>query len=190
MRNFAPFIKCSTFESTPVTRLSKARTSHPSASSLSQRCDPRNPAPPVTTARMPPPPKKSTAQCNVSFREHPIAGMFPAIGCSRKLTLHCAVDFFGGGCMRAVVTGGAGFLGSHLCERLLAEGWDVLAFDNLVTGVDSNVEHLMKEPEFRIAPPDRSNYIHLAGPAEYVIYFASPARPRRFLKLAHPTRTY
>ncbi len=53
--------------------------------------------------------------------------------------------------MRAVVTGGAGFLGSHLCDRLIAEGWDVLALDNLVTGVDGNVAHLQKHPRFRIA---------------------------------------
>ena len=51
--------------------------------------------------------------------------------------------------MRAVVTGGAGFLGSHLCDRLIGEGWDVLVLDNLVTGVDSNVGHLLKHPNFR-----------------------------------------
>src|SRR5260370_3316217 len=89
--------------------------------------------------------------------------------------------------MRAVVTGGAGFLGSHLCERLLAEGWDVLALDNLVTGVDSNVEHLMKHPKFRIARADVSNYIDVAGPGEYVLHFASPASPVDYLKLPIPT---
>jgi dTDP-glucose 4,6-dehydratase len=89
--------------------------------------------------------------------------------------------------MRAVVTGGAGFLGSHLCERLLAEGWDVLALDNLVTGVDSNVEHLMKHPKFRIARADVSHYIDVAGPVEYVLHFASPASPVDYLKLPIPT---
>src|SRR5260370_5115467 len=89
--------------------------------------------------------------------------------------------------MRAVVTGGAGFLGSHLCERLLAEGWDVLALDNLVTGVDSNVEHLMKQPKFRIARADVSNYIDVAGPGGYVLHFAFPASPADFLKLPIPT---
>ncbi len=89
--------------------------------------------------------------------------------------------------MRAVVTGGAGFLGSHLCERLLAEGWDVLAFDNLVTGVDSNVGNLMKHPKFRIARADVSNYIDVAGPVEYVLHFASPASPVDYLKLPIPT---
>jgi dTDP-glucose 4,6-dehydratase len=77
--------------------------------------------------------------------------------------------------MRAVVTGGAGFLGSHLCDRLIAEGWDVLALDNLVTGVDSNVEHLFKHPKFRIARCDVSKYIDVPGPVDYVLHFASPA---------------
>src|SRR2546429_1667612 len=62
-----------------------------------------------------------------------------------------------GGCMRAVVTGGAGFLGSHLCDRLIAEGWDVVALDNLVTGVESNIEHLWKQPRFRMLRADVSN---------------------------------
>jgi dTDP-glucose 4,6-dehydratase len=89
--------------------------------------------------------------------------------------------------MRAVVTGGAGFLGSHLCERLLAEGWDVLALDNLVTSVDSNIGHLMKHPKFRIARADVSNYIDVAGPVDYVLHFASPASPVDYLKLPIPT---
>src|ERR1700738_2732927 len=85
--------------------------------------------------------------------------------------------------MRAVVTGGAGFLGSHLCDRLIAEGWDVLALDNLVTGVDSNVAHLEKDPHFRIARADVSNYIDVPGPVDYVLHFASPASPVDYLKL-------
>jgi dTDP-glucose 4,6-dehydratase len=89
--------------------------------------------------------------------------------------------------MRVVITGGAGFLGSHLCERLLAEGWDVLALDNLVTGVDSNVGHLMKHPKFRIARADVSHYIDVAGPVDYVLHFASPASPVDYLKLPIPT---
>src|SRR5713226_10216665 len=95
--------------------------------------------------------------------------------------------FFPGGCMRAVVTGGAGFLGSHLCDRLIAEGWDVLALDNLVTGVDSNIEHLLKSKRFRIARGDVSNYIDVAGPVAYVLHFASPASPVDYLKLPIPT---
>jgi dTDP-glucose 4,6-dehydratase len=85
--------------------------------------------------------------------------------------------------MRAVVTGGAGFLGSHLCERLLAEGWDVLALDNLITGVDSNVSHLMNHAKFRVVRGDVSNYIDVAGPVDYVLHFASPASPVDYLKL-------
>src|SRR2546423_6102401 len=85
--------------------------------------------------------------------------------------------------MRAVVTGGAGFLGSHLCDRLIAEGWDVLALDNLITGVDSNVSQLMNHPRFRIARADVSNYIDVAGPVDYVLHFASPASPVDYLKL-------
>jgi dTDP-glucose 4,6-dehydratase len=88
-----------------------------------------------------------------------------------------------GGCMRAVVTGGAGFLGSHLCDRLIAEGWDVLSLDNLVTGVDSNIAHLQKHPRFRIARADVSNYIDVAGPIDYVLHFASPASPVDYLKM-------
>jgi dTDP-glucose 4,6-dehydratase len=85
--------------------------------------------------------------------------------------------------MRAVVTGGAGFLGSHLCDRLIAEGWDVLAIDNFVTGVESNVDHLLKHPKFRLLRGDVSNYIDVKGPVEYVLHFASPASPVDYLKL-------
>jgi dTDP-glucose 4,6-dehydratase len=85
--------------------------------------------------------------------------------------------------MRAVVTGGAGFLGSHLCDRLIAEGWDVLCLDNLVTGVDSNIAHLHKHPRFRATRADVSNYIEVPGPVDYVLHFASPASPVDYLKL-------
>jgi dTDP-glucose 4,6-dehydratase len=89
--------------------------------------------------------------------------------------------------MRAVVTGGAGFLGSHLCDRLIAEGWEVLALDNLVTGMDSNVGHLLKHSNFRITRADVSSYIDVAGPVDYVLHFASPASPVDYLKLPIPT---
>src|SRR5438552_18722772 len=85
--------------------------------------------------------------------------------------------------MRAVVTGGAGFLGSHLCERLLNEGWDVLALDNLITGVDSHVLQLMNHPKFRVARGDVFNYIDVAGPVDFVLHFASPASPVGYLEL-------
>jgi len=89
--------------------------------------------------------------------------------------------------MRAVVTGGAGFLGSHLCERLIAEGWDVLALDNLVTGVDSNVAHLLGNPKFGIQRADVSKYIDVPGIVDYVLHFASPASPVDYLKMPIPT---
>ena len=89
--------------------------------------------------------------------------------------------------MRAVVTGGAGFLGSHLCYRLIAEGWDVVALDNLVTGVESNIEHLWKQPRFRMLRADVSNYINVPGPIDYVLHFASPASPVDYLKMPIPT---
>jgi len=85
--------------------------------------------------------------------------------------------------MRAVITGGAGFLGSHLCDRFLAEGWEVLALDNMVTGVDSNVSHLERNPKFAIARCDVSKYIDVPGPVDYVLHFASPASPVDYLKL-------
>ena len=85
--------------------------------------------------------------------------------------------------MRAVITGGAGFLGSHLCDSLIERGWDVLSIDNLVTGNDGNVEHLRKHPRFRMMRHDVSQYIDVPGPVDYVLHFASPASPVDYLKL-------
>ena len=85
--------------------------------------------------------------------------------------------------MRAVVTGGAGFLGSHLCEKLLENGWDVLCVDNLVTGAEPNVAHLAANPHFRVQRHDASVYIDVAGPVDYVLHFASPASPVDYARL-------
>src|SRR6202007_1095178 len=85
--------------------------------------------------------------------------------------------------MRAVVTGGAGFLGSHLCDRLIERGWDVLSIDNLVTGSEGNAAHLVKHPRFRMLRHDVSSYIDVPGPVDYVLHFASPASPVDYLKL-------
>jgi dTDP-glucose 4,6-dehydratase len=84
--------------------------------------------------------------------------------------------------LRAVVTGGAGFLGSHLCDYLLARDWEVLCVDNLITGSETNVAHLAGNPRFRMLRHDVSNRIDVPGPVDYVFNFASPASPVDYLK--------
>jgi len=85
--------------------------------------------------------------------------------------------------MRAVITGGAGFLGSHLSEKLLENGWDVLCLDNLVTGAEQNIAHLLANPHFRVQRHDASLYIGVTGPVDYVLHFASPASPVDYARL-------
>jgi len=85
--------------------------------------------------------------------------------------------------LRAIVTGGAGFLGSHLCDYLIGQGWEVLAIDNLVTGSEGNLGHLQGNPRFRVMRHDVSRYIDVPGPVDYVLHFASPASPVDYLKL-------
>ena len=85
--------------------------------------------------------------------------------------------------MRAVVTGGAGFLGSHVCEKLLAVGWDVLCVDNLVTAAEQNIAHLSAHQHFRVQRHDVSLYIDVPGPVDYVLHFASPASPVDYARL-------
>jgi dTDP-glucose 4,6-dehydratase len=84
--------------------------------------------------------------------------------------------------MRAVVTGAAGFLGSHLCDRLLAEGYDVLALDNFITGEESNLAHLHDNTRLQLERKDVSQPIHVTGPVGYVFHFASPASPPDYLR--------
>ena len=83
----------------------------------------------------------------------------------------------------SVVTGGAGFLGSHLCDRLLADGHSVIAMDNLITGNVANIEHLAGNRSFRFIHHDVTEYIFLPGRVDYVFHFASPASPIDYLEL-------
>ena len=81
---------------------------------------------------------------------------------------------------RALVTGAAGFVGSHLCDRLLAEGWEVVGVDNFLTGHRRNLAHLMEEPRFRFIEGDVCQPLVLQGPLDWVLHFASPASPPRY----------
>ena len=82
-----------------------------------------------------------------------------------------------------LITGGAGFLGSHLCERFLAQGWEVVCMDNLVTGDLRNIEHLFREARFRFERRDVTEYIHVPGRLDAILHFASPASPIDYLEL-------
>jgi dTDP-glucose 4,6-dehydratase len=93
----------------------------------------------------------------------------------------------GSGPITSVVTGGAGFLGSHLVERLLLEGHSVIALDNLITGSTRNIEHLAGEERFRFIRMDVTEYIFVPGPVDYIFHFASPASPIDYLELPIPT---
>ncbi len=88
---------------------------------------------------------------------------------------------------RTVITGGSGFVGSHLCERFLAEGDDVICVDNLLTGNRQNIAHLMDNPRFQFIEHNVSNFITIDGPVDHVLHFASPASPADYL--AHPIAT-
>jgi dTDP-glucose 4,6-dehydratase len=87
---------------------------------------------------------------------------------------------------RALVTGGAGFLGSHLCERLLSEGYRVVCMDNLRTGALENVAHLEGEADFEYVDHDVTTYIHVPGELDEVYHFASPASPKDFERIPIP----
>ncbi|QPC81193.1 SDR family oxidoreductase [Phototrophicus methaneseepsis] len=89
--------------------------------------------------------------------------------------------------MRIVITGGAGFIGSHLGDRFLAEGHQVVALDNLITGSLANIEHNMGNPNFEFIHHDVSNFIHVKGDVDVVMHFASPASPIDYLK--YPIQT-
>jgi dTDP-glucose 4,6-dehydratase len=84
---------------------------------------------------------------------------------------------------RVLITGAAGFLGSHLCDRFIAEGYEVLGMDNLITGNMENLEHLIGNPNFTFYHHDVSNYVHVPGKLDYILHFASPASPIDYLKI-------
>ncbi len=84
---------------------------------------------------------------------------------------------------RVLVTGGAGFIGSHLCERLLEAGSEVLVFDNLLTGRMDNIAHLLGHPRFSFDHYDVTNYLYVSGDLDAILHFASPASPADFERL-------
>ena len=84
---------------------------------------------------------------------------------------------------KVLITGGAGFLGSHLSDRFLKEGYQVVVMDNLITGDLRNIEHLFKHPDFEFYHHDVSKFVHLPGELHYILHFASPASPIDYLKI-------
>ena len=88
---------------------------------------------------------------------------------------------------RTLITGGAGFLGSHLCDRLVTEGHEVVCVDNFITGSPNNVSHLLDHPSFRLIEQDVTEHMELDGNLDYVLHFASPASPADYLK--YPIQT-
>ncbi|MCH8288215.1 MAG: SDR family oxidoreductase [Candidatus Marinimicrobia bacterium] len=89
--------------------------------------------------------------------------------------------------MKALVTGGMGFLGSHICDRLIAEGIDVICMDNLLTGNEDNIKHLIGNPMFKLIRYDVTNYIYVEGKLDFILHFASPASPKDYLN--YPIQT-
>ncbi|MGV3595809.1 MAG: UDP-glucuronic acid decarboxylase family protein [Sediminibacterium sp.] len=84
---------------------------------------------------------------------------------------------------RILITGAAGFLGSHLCDRFIREGYHVIGMDNLITGDMMNIEHLLKLPDFDFHHHDVTKFIHVSGHLDYILHFASPASPIDYLKI-------
>ena len=84
---------------------------------------------------------------------------------------------------RILITGAAGFLGSHLCDRFIAEGYFVIGMDNLITGDLKNIEHLFKDKNFEFYHHDVTKFVHVPGKIDYILHFASPASPIDYLKI-------
>src|SRR5213593_1621579 len=83
---------------------------------------------------------------------------------------------------RVLITGGAGFIGSHLCDHFLREGYEVLCVDSLLTGTTDNIAHI-RSPKFSLIAMDVTSYIYVEGPIDYILHFASPASPKDYLEL-------
>jgi len=83
---------------------------------------------------------------------------------------------------RVLITGGAGFIGSHLCDNFLAQGFDVICVDNLLTGSTDNIAHI-RSPRFEFIKSDVTTYLYIPGPVDYIMHFASPASPKDYLEL-------
>lgn len=84
---------------------------------------------------------------------------------------------------RILITGAAGFLGSHLCDRFINEDYEVIGMDNLITGDLKNIEHLFKLKNFTFYEHDVSKFVHVSGELDYILHFASPASPIDYLKI-------
>ena len=84
---------------------------------------------------------------------------------------------------RILITGAAGFLGSHLCDRFVKEGFDVIGMDNFITGDELNILHLHKEPNFEFVEHDVTEFVKIEGDLDYILHFASPASPIDYLKI-------
>jgi dTDP-glucose 4,6-dehydratase len=85
--------------------------------------------------------------------------------------------------LRVLITGAAGFIGSHLCDKFIKEGYEVIGMDNLITGKLSNIEHLFSHKGFEFYHHDVSKFVHVSGELDYILHFASPASPDDYLKM-------
>ena len=84
---------------------------------------------------------------------------------------------------RVLITGAAGFLGSHLCDRFISEGFEVIGVDNFITGLRLNIEHMLINPNFKFIEHDIVSQLDIDGPLDFIIHFASPASPKDHLKM-------